>query len=65
MIISHKGGPVWGPPNSKKVFKASIENNVEAVEADICLSKDGVLVIHHGTDELSVRKVREMTVEEL
>ena len=58
MIIAHKGGPIWGPPNSEKTFKAAIKNNVEAVEADICLSKDGFFIIHHGSDEWPVKKIR-------
>lgn len=58
MIIAHRGGTVWGPPNSMKAFKAAIENNVDAVEADICLSRDGVPVVYHATDEFSTKKIR-------
>ena len=48
MVWSHRGGLIWGPENSIKVFQASIDNKVEAVEADVCLSKDGIPVVHHG-----------------
>lgn len=65
MVWSHRGGPIWGPENSIKAFKASIENNVEGVEADICLSKDGVPIVHHGNDILTVEMIRNMTAKEL
>ena len=65
MVWSHRGGPVWGPENSIKVFQASIDNKVEAVEADICMSKDGIPVVHHGNEYLTSGMIRNMTVDEL
>ena len=51
MIWSHRGGPVWGPENSMKVFQISKEQQVEAVECDIWMSKDGVPMVLHGLGE--------------
>ena len=48
MIWSHRGGYVWGPENSIKAFQASIDNNVEGVEADLWISKDGEIMVTHG-----------------
>ena len=48
-----------------KAFQASIDNKVDGVEPDVCLSKDGILVVHHGNADLTVEMIRTMTVEEL
>ena len=50
MVWAHKGGPFWGPENSMKVFRQSKEHKVDAVEADIGMSKDGVPMIMHGSN---------------
>ena len=42
---------MWGPENSMKVFQISKEQQVEAVECDIWMSKDGVPMVLHGLGE--------------
>ena len=55
MIWSHRGGPVWGPENSMKVFQKTKEEKIDGVEADIWMSKDQVpMVLHDG--DLSMYK---------
>lgn len=47
--MSHRGGS-WDADNSIASFKASRLNNVEGVETDVWISKDGVPMITHGGD---------------
>ena len=51
LILSHRGGLVWGPENSMKVLRESKEQNVEAIEVDIWMSKDDVIMVMHGKGE--------------
>lgn len=50
MIMAHRGGD-WSVDNSIENFKAALANNVEGIETDIWLSKDGVPMITHGGDD--------------
>lgn len=47
--MSHRGGN-WDADNSIGNFTASRLNNVEGVETDVWISKDGVPMITHGGD---------------
>jgi len=48
--MAHRGGN-WSADNSITNFKAAVANNVEGVETDVWLSKDGVPMIVHGGDD--------------
>ena len=48
--MAHRGGQ-WSCDNSMANFRASVENQVEGVETDIWLSKDGVPMVLHGGDD--------------
>ena len=47
MIIGHRGG-YFGPENSMKSFRGAVQNNLEGIEFDVWISKDGVPMILHG-----------------
>ena len=50
MVIGHRGG-FFGPENSMKGFQGAIVNNLEGIEFDVWLSKDGVpMILHGGSD---------------
>ena len=50
VVMAHRGGD-WSVDNSMENFRAALTNNVEGIETDIWLSKDGVPMITHGGDD--------------
>ena len=48
--MAHRGGD-WHCDNSMANFKASVEHQVEGVETDVWLSKDGVAMVLHGDSD--------------
>ena len=50
VVMAHRGGD-WSVDNSMENFRAALANNVEGIETDIWLSKDGVPMITHGGDD--------------
>ena len=69
LIIAHGGFSSDYPTNTLPAIKAAIELNVDYVEVDLNLSKDGeVIVIHDGTVDRTTDgsgRVRELTLSEL
>ena len=49
VIAGHRGG--FQPDNTLFAFKKAKDNNVEAVELDIWLTKDDQIVVIHGGQE--------------
>ena len=50
MVVGHRGG-FFGPENSMKGFRGAVENEIEGIEFDVWLSKDGIpMVLHGGAD---------------
>lgn len=47
--IGHRGGAFEGPENTMQVFKATAKT-YHLFELDICITKDGKLVVHHDTN---------------
>jgi glycerophosphoryl diester phosphodiesterase len=47
VVVAHRGG-AWDADNSPNNFKASVLHNVEGVETDIWISKDGIAMVLHG-----------------
>lgn len=47
LIMGHRGAMGHAPENTLASFKLAHEMGVEAVELDVHLSADGVLVVHH------------------
>lgn len=47
MIVAHRGGAALQVENSIEAFKQSLKHEIEVIELDLHLSKDGVLIVHH------------------
>lgn len=45
--IAHRGAPTLAPENTEASFAAAVSTGADAVECDLRLSADGVLVCHH------------------
>ncbi|CDW73445.1 glycerophosphoryl diester phosphodiesterase [Stylonychia lemnae] len=48
-IQGHRGG--FKPDNILPTFQKSLDNNLEAIELDVWLTKDGLIVVCHGGDD--------------
>ena len=50
MIAAHRGGKSNAPENTMLAFKKAVyENEVDVIEADIYMTKDNKLVLHHNS----------------
>lgn len=47
LVIGHRGAAGLAPENTLTAFTLAIELGVDAIELDVLLSADGVLVVHH------------------
>lgn len=47
MIIAHGGAKALFPENTMLAFDGSVNIGIDALEMDICLTKDEILVTHH------------------
>ncbi len=69
LVIGHRGEPVRHPENTLPAFEAAIAAGADAVELDIRLSADGVLVVSHDPDLQRTAGTRanvcDLTVEQL
>lgn len=69
LVIAHRGGAALFPENTAYAFEKSFEMGVDALEMDVHLTKDGVLVTNHDAriDRTSnqIGFVKEYTYEEL
>lgn len=52
-VVAHRGGAALAPENTLAAFAVALDNDVDTVEMDIHLSKDGSLMVIH--DALLVR----------
>lgn len=50
LIIGHRGAPGYRPEHTRSSYELAIEMGVDAVEPDIVVSRDGVLVIRHENE---------------
>ncbi len=50
LVIGHRGAAAVRPENTLPAFQHAIELGVDAVEFDVRLTADGVLVVHHDPD---------------
>ena len=68
-IIGHRGASFDAPENTAAAFKVAYEQQSDAAELDIYLTRDGkIVVIHDGTTKRTGgldRKVADQTLEEL
>ncbi|CAM4215206.1 glycerophosphoryl diester phosphodiesterase [Paenibacillus endophyticus] len=47
LLSAHRGDSMAAPENSLRAVRSSVEQGVDAVEIDVQLTKDGVVVLHH------------------
>jgi glycerophosphoryl diester phosphodiesterase len=68
-IIAHRGASFDAPENTLTAMKLAWEQNADAIELDLWLSKDGRLVVFHDADAKRIagvpRKIAEMTWAEV
>jgi len=68
-IFSHRGRGAGFPENTEPAFQSAINAEVDGIETDIQLTKDGKVVIHHderlGRVFQGNEKLFELTLEEL
>lgn len=50
LIIGHRGAPGYRPEHTRSSYELAIQMGVDAVEPDIVVSRDGVLVIRHENE---------------
>src|SRR5690606_35242781 len=60
LVIGHRGAPGYRPEHSRSSYDLALAMGVDAVEPDIVVSKDGVLVVRHeneisGTTDVATR----------
>lgn len=68
-IIAHRGASFDAPENTLAAMKLAWEQNADAIELDLWLSKDGRLVVFHDADAKRIggdpRKIAALTWEEV
>jgi len=50
LLIGHRGAPGYRPEHTASAYRLAFEQGVDAVEPDIVVSSDGVLVIRHENE---------------
>ncbi|MHC2997888.1 glycerophosphodiester phosphodiesterase family protein [Microbacterium sp. HJ5] len=50
LVIGHRGAPGYRPEHSRSSYDLALELGVDAVEPDIVVSSDGVLVVRHENE---------------
>ncbi|MDY0910438.1 glycerophosphodiester phosphodiesterase family protein [Microbacterium sp. CFBP9034] len=50
LVIGHRGAPGYRPEHSRSSYALALELGVDAVEPDIVVSRDGVLVVRHENE---------------
>lgn len=50
LIIGHRGAPGYRPEHTRSSYELAIQMGVDAVEPDLVVSRDGVLVIRHENE---------------
>ena len=63
-VIAHRGASYAHPDNSRAAFDGAVEEGADAVECDVQLSADGMLVVRHDL-ALDGRLVGELTAAEI
>ena len=50
LVIGHRGAPGYLPEHSRSSYELALSHDVDAVEPDIVVSRDGVLVVRHENE---------------
>lgn len=74
LLSAHRGDTLSAPENSLKAVQSSLDQGIDAVEIDVQLTKDGVVVLHHDynlrrmtgiakrVNELSYDEIKELNI---
>lgn len=49
-VVGHRGNPAEAPENTLASFRAAWDAGARAVELDVRMTRDGVLVVHHDAE---------------
>ena len=64
LIAGHRGSPLFEPENTLPGFKRAIEDGANAIELDLCITKDEQIIAWHDwTPDGTVARVRWLEVE--
>lgn len=50
LVIAHRGASGYHPEHTRKAYLTAIEQGADAIEPDLVISRDGVLVIRHENE---------------
>ena len=50
LLIGHRGAPGYRPEHTASSYLLAFEQGVDAVEPDLVVSRDGVIVIRHENE---------------
>jgi glycerophosphoryl diester phosphodiesterase len=50
LVIGHRGAPGYRPEHSRSSYELALAMGVDAVEPDVVVTKDGVLVVRHENE---------------
>lgn len=68
-VIGHRGARGLAPENTIASLKKALEHNVDEIEFDLRVTKDGVVVLHHDRDIIDPngqhRRIAKYTYREL
>lgn len=69
LLSAHRGDSLEAPENSLAAVRSSVEQGIDAVEIDVQLTKDGVVVLHHDYNLQRMagvpKRVNELTYDEV
>ncbi len=69
LLSAHRGDTQAAPENSLRAVRSSVEQGIDAVEIDVQLTKDGVVVLNHDYNLLRMtgepKRVSELTYDEV
>jgi glycerophosphoryl diester phosphodiesterase len=60
-VIGHRGAPRVAPENTIASFEKAIEVGADAIETDVCVTRDGCFVLWHDADPDDVRALVRQT----
>jgi glycerophosphoryl diester phosphodiesterase len=50
MVLAHRGASAYAPDHTLDAIRIAVEQGADAIEADVHLTRDGHIVLHHGGD---------------
>lgn len=64
IIAGHRGSPLFHPENTIPSFQRAIDDGANAIELDLCITRDGVIIAWHDwTPNGTVARIRWLEIE--